>query len=69
MSILGLHHVTATVDDAQDDLDFCLTAHTRGLALGTTNVYLSHPSTGDFDTPTFREAQTVFRAKWAGGGA
>jgi glyoxalase family protein len=24
MSILGLHHVTATVDDAQDDLDFCL---------------------------------------------
>src|SRR3979411_388943 len=29
MSILGLHHVTATVDDAQDDLDFCLNA--RGL--------------------------------------
>ena len=24
MSILGLHHVTATVDDAQDDLDFCV---------------------------------------------
>jgi len=24
MRILGLHHVTATVDDAQDDLDFCL---------------------------------------------
>jgi glyoxalase family protein len=24
MSILSLHHVTATVDDAQDDLDFCL---------------------------------------------
>jgi glyoxalase family protein len=23
-NILGLHHVTATVDDAQDDLDFCL---------------------------------------------
>ena len=22
--ILGLHHVTATVDDAQADLDFCL---------------------------------------------
>jgi len=22
-AILGLHHVTATVDDAQDDLDFC----------------------------------------------
>jgi glyoxalase family protein len=24
MPVLGLHHVTATVDDAQDDLDFCL---------------------------------------------
>jgi glyoxalase family protein len=24
MPILGLHHVTATVDDAQEDLDFCL---------------------------------------------
>ena len=22
--ILGLHHVTATVDDAQQDLDFCI---------------------------------------------
>src|SRR5436190_7865592 len=24
MPILGLHHVTATVDEAQDDLNFCL---------------------------------------------
>src|SRR5438067_13047549 len=24
MAILSLHHVTATVDDAQGDLDFCL---------------------------------------------
>jgi glyoxalase family protein len=24
MAVLGLHHVTATVDAAQDDLDFCL---------------------------------------------
>src|SRR6266478_9947344 len=24
MPILGLHHVTATVDEAQPDLDFCL---------------------------------------------
>ena len=23
-AILGLHHVTATVDDAQSDLDFCI---------------------------------------------
>ena len=27
--ILGLHHVTATVDDAQADLDFCLTLGLR----------------------------------------
>jgi glyoxalase family protein len=31
MPILGLHHVTATVDEAQDDLDFC--AGTLGLRL------------------------------------
>ncbi len=31
MPILSLHHVTATVDDAQDDLDFC--AGTLGLRL------------------------------------
>src|SRR5215208_2284266 len=24
MTLISLHHVTATVDDAQDDLDFCL---------------------------------------------
>jgi glyoxalase family protein len=43
-SILGLHHVTATVADAQDDLDFCLGA--LGLRLlkktinfDNTNVY------------------------------
>jgi len=29
--ILGLHHVTATVDDAQQDLDFC--SETLGLRL------------------------------------
>ena len=29
--ILGLHHVTATVDDAQDDLDLCI--ETLGLRL------------------------------------
>jgi glyoxalase family protein len=29
--ILGLHHVTATVDEAQDDLDFCI--ETLGLRL------------------------------------
>lgn len=34
--ILGLHHVTATVDEAQDDLDFCV--GTLGLRLVKTTV-------------------------------
>jgi len=49
------------------DLDFCLTAHTSGLVLGTTNVHVSHPSAGGYDSPAFLEAQKVFRAKWMGG--
>lgn len=36
MTLIGLHHVTATVDDAQDDLDFCLGA--LGLRLVTKTV-------------------------------
>lgn len=35
--ILGLHHVTATVDDAQDDLDFCLGALGLRLVKQTVN--------------------------------
>jgi glyoxalase family protein len=37
MPILGLHHVTATVDDAQDDLDFCLEALGLRLVKKTVN--------------------------------
>jgi glyoxalase family protein len=37
MPILGLHHVTATVDDAQDDLDFCLRALGLRLVKKTVN--------------------------------
>jgi glyoxalase family protein len=37
MPILGLHHVTATVDDAQDDLDFCLGALGLRLVKKTVN--------------------------------
>jgi glyoxalase family protein len=36
-SILGLHHVTATVDDAQDDLDFCVGALGLRLVKKTVN--------------------------------
>jgi glyoxalase family protein len=37
MPILGLHHVTATVDDAQDDLDFCAGALGLRLVKKTVN--------------------------------
>jgi len=40
--ILGLHHVTATVDDAQDDLDFCLGALELRLVKRTVNFDNHH---------------------------
>ena len=40
--ILGLHHVTATVDDAQDDLDFCLLALGLRLVKKTVNFDNHH---------------------------
>jgi glyoxalase family protein len=39
---LGLHHVTATVDDAQDDLEFCLGAMGRRLVKKTVNFDNHH---------------------------
>jgi len=42
MQILGLHHVTATVDDAQDDLDFCLGALGLRLVKKTVNFDNHH---------------------------
>src|SRR5438128_399642 len=42
MRILGLHHVTATVDDAQDDLDFCLEALGLRLVKKTVNFDNHH---------------------------
>lgn len=40
--ILGLHHVTATADDAQDDLDFCLGALGLRLVKKTVNFDNHH---------------------------
>src|SRR5215213_2860746 len=40
--ILGLHHVTATVDDAQDDLDFCVGALGLRLVKKTVNFDNHH---------------------------
>src|SRR4051812_39594882 len=42
MSILGLPHVTATVDDAQDDLDFCLAGLGQRLVKKTVNFDNHH---------------------------
>jgi glyoxalase family protein len=42
MSVLGLHHVTATVDDAQDDVDFCLGALGLRLVKKTVNFDNHH---------------------------
>src|SRR5947209_171079 len=42
MPILSLHHVTATVDDAQDDLDFCLGALGLRLVKKTVNFDNHH---------------------------
>ena len=40
--ILSLHHVTATADDAQDDLDFCLDALGMRLVKKTVNFDNHH---------------------------
>jgi len=40
--ILGLHHVTATVDDAQDDLDLCVSALGLRLVKKTVNFDNHH---------------------------
>jgi glyoxalase family protein len=48
--ILGLHHVTATVDDAQDDLDLCVKALGLRLVKKTVNFdnhYVYHFYYGD----------------------
>src|SRR5713101_8353376 len=42
MPIQSLHHVTATVDDAQDDLDFCLGALGLRLVKKTINFDNHH---------------------------
>jgi glyoxalase family protein len=42
MPVLGLHHVTATVDDAQDDLDFCVDALGLRLVKKTVNFDNHH---------------------------
>jgi glyoxalase family protein len=42
VTLIGLHHVTATVDDAQDDLDFCLAGLGLRLVKKTVNFDNHH---------------------------
>jgi GT2 family glycosyltransferase len=46
------------------DLDFCLTANEAGLMLGTSNIYVTHMSHGNYWSQEFKDAQARFRAKW-----
>ena len=45
------------------DVDFCLSAHCAGLALGTIDIYVNHRSAG-IASASYYEAQQKFRAKW-----
>lgn len=46
------------------DLDLCRSARSRGLALGTWPICLTHASRGAYDTPAWRSARAVYRDKW-----
>jgi len=46
------------------DLDFCRTARTRGLKLGTWLIAVTHQSTGEFDSPAWKEGLRRYQAKW-----
>lgn len=47
------------------DLDFCLSAHRRGLSLGTWPIALTHASGGDsIASQSWRESREIFLKKW-----
>ena len=46
------------------DLDFCRTARSKGLRLGTWTIPLTHQSRGGFETPAWEAALADFRQKW-----
>ena len=50
------------------DLDFCRTASSRGLSLGTWNIALTHQSVGHFAGAEWAAAQQHYLAKWQGRG-
>ena len=64
MPILGLHHVTATVDAAQDDLDFCLGG--LGLRLVKKTVNFDNHHVYHFYTATPTHAGTIWTTPYKG---
>ncbi|HYF19375.1 MAG TPA: glycosyltransferase [Ramlibacter sp.] len=48
------------------DLDFCRTARSRGLSVGTWPIALTHQSRGAFKSEAWREGLASYLAKWGG---
>lgn len=46
------------------DLDFCRTARSRGLRLGTCPIAVTHQSGGNFRSPQWKEGLERYREKW-----
>lgn len=46
------------------DLDFCRTARSAGLRIGTWPITVTHDSIGGFDSDAFRAAATEYIGKW-----
>lgn len=46
------------------DLDFCRTAQSKGLRLGTWTIPLTHQSKGNFESSQWSETLAAYRAKW-----
>ena len=47
------------------DLDFCRTAQTKGLLLGTWPICLTHQSGGAFGSPIWNEKYRLYQEKWS----
>lgn len=46
------------------DLDFCRTARSKGLRLGTWTIPLTHQSFGNYNSAAWTEARDAYRQKW-----
>lgn len=47
------------------DLDFCRTARGKGLRMGTWPISMTHRSTGNPDSPAWRDGRDLYLAKWS----